>query len=172
MLDKTVGYTPLDDPVRAPAIQPRPDALAIVIGNSAYDPAPDVAYAGNDAAAMKQVFTEALGIPADQVLVFPDISSVAMGRLFGEPGRPNGQIHRWAEGVGAKEIFVYYSGHGVPRLSGGRAEGYLLPVNVPADAPRFGFAGGSAGLAPFFCLAVCLTGGAAAGVGSTTRTTP
>ena len=127
--------TPLAPATR---IAPRPSALAIVIGNRDYTIAPDVAYAANDAAAITTVLREQFGLPQDQVIVFNDLTSVEMGQLFGNERHPEGQLHRIAR-WGVDEVFLFYSGHGVPDLDAADGPiGYLLPTDVPPGAPAFG----------------------------------
>ena len=130
--------TPEPSPPR-PAPEPRPDAMAIVIGNRQYGHgAPEVPYAHNDAAAFAAYFTDVLGLEQRKVIVKKDITSVGMARLFGTAEAPEGLVHRVAA-LGIEEVFVVYSGHGVPRLSrSGPARGYLLPVDVPPGEPEFG----------------------------------
>ena len=116
---------------------PRPDALAVVIGNRNYQEAPEVRFAHNDATAFATYFTDVMGLEEHKVLLEEDLTSVGMSRLFGRPGGPDGRLHNLARFV--DEVFVFYSGHGVPEIRlGEAARGYLLPVDVPPEAPGFG----------------------------------
>jgi uncharacterized caspase-like protein len=115
---------------------PRPNALAIVIGNRAYTEAPHVNFAHNDAEAFARLFTEVMGLEPRKVILETDLTSIGMRRLFGPVGR-EGDIHNFARF--ADEIFVFYSGHGVPEIrSDGSPRAYLLPVDVPPGAPWLG----------------------------------
>jgi Tol biopolymer transport system component len=121
----------------APQAAPRPDALGLIIGNRDYDAAPEVDYALEDAAAYKAAFEEALGLDPENIFVLKNASSVEVQRWFGAPAAPEGRLHRLARHY--DEVFVAYSGHGVPKVRAeGPAEGYLLPVDVPPGAPAIG----------------------------------
>jgi len=123
----------------APKFTPvsRPDVLAIVIGNKNYVGAPDVQFAHNDAEGFARYFTDVMGVEPRKVILEMDITSVGMASLFGRPGGPDGRLHRMARFV--DEIYVFYSGHGVPEIrQDGPARGYLLPVDVPPASPGFG----------------------------------
>ena len=109
----------------------------MIIGNRAYDHAPEVTYAINDAASYRTAFEEALGLDPENIFVLENASSVDMQRWFGTAAAPEGRLHRLARYY--DEVFIAYSGHGVPRVRAeGSAEGYLLPVDVPPGEPAFG----------------------------------
>ncbi|NUB46734.1 caspase family protein [Fertoebacter nigrum] len=119
---------------------PRPqraNVLGIVIGNSSYEHAPDVDFALRDAQAYAHVFEQTLGIAPENLFLFENANSLDMQRLFGTQASPQGRLYRLAKLY--DEIYIAYSGHGVPLLSqDGLAEGYLLPVDMAPEEPAFG----------------------------------
>ena len=126
-VDVSPGFTPV----------PRPNALAVVIGNRNYSEAPEVRFAHNDASAFARFFTDVMGLEPRKVIHENDLTSVGMARLFGRPGGPDGRIQRLSRFV--DEVYVFYSGHGVPELRpGSTARGYILPVDIPPGTPGFG----------------------------------
>lgn len=118
------------------------DAAAVIVGNRSYEAAghgvPDVEFAHNDAAAFARYAREVLGIREKKIFVYKDVGTGGMLRLFGSERNPRGLVRQLAE-LGNEEIFVFYSGHGVPAVQAeGPPEGYLLPVDIPAGEPEFG----------------------------------
>ncbi|MEO1457939.1 MAG: caspase family protein, partial [Pseudomonadota bacterium] len=115
----------------------RQGALAVAIGNSDYvGDTPDVPYATNDAAAFADWFEE-IGLESRRILRRENMTGAQMHALFGAEGEP-GLLARLAA-TGVDEIFVFYSGHGAPRIrANGVAEGFLLPVDVEPANPQFG----------------------------------
>ncbi|MGF1446019.1 MAG: caspase family protein [Pikeienuella sp.] len=115
----------------------RPGALAVVIGNSDYaGDTPDVPFAVKDADAFADWFEE-IGLETRRILRRENLTGAQMRALFGSVEEP-GLIARLAE-TGIEEVFVFYSGHGAPRIRpDGGAEGYLLPVDVAPATPQFG----------------------------------
>ena len=109
---------------RGPA---NPDAVAILVGNKTYKhkDVPEVRFAYNDVEAMRQFLVKAMGYDPDNVIVVKDGTKAALDAYFGTKTNPQGRL---ADKIrpGASDVFVYYSGHGVPGPDGG---GYLLPVD-------------------------------------------
>lgn len=118
------------------ATRERPDAIAVIIGNRTYRRAPNVAYAANDAAAMRLYAERALGIRPGNVLYLEDATLSDMKVLFGDQGVPNGRLHDLVK-PGVTEVFVFYSGHGAPDPVANRA--YLMPTD--GDANRLSLTG-------------------------------
>lgn len=111
--------------------------LAVVIGNRSYrdrhPDLPDVRYARNDARAVVAYAEKTLGYK--DVIHLENATKAALERHFGTAQHPRGVVADLAGPAGAgggADVFVYYSGHGVPGLSDGK--GYLLPVD--ADPKR------------------------------------
>lgn len=106
------------------------DRLAVIIGNRNYGKGiPLVHYAHNDAKAMRQFFSEVLNLPKENILFELDATKGVLEGLFKStlPSRVT---------PGETELFVYYSGHGMPI----DRDAYLLPVDSrPATAAVTGY---------------------------------
>jgi hypothetical protein len=110
------------------------DAVAVVIGNKNYaNRVPTVDFAHNDAEAMKQFFVAILGVRQSNVIDMRDVTLAEMEAVFGNDRTHKGQLWRWIR-PGESDVFVFYSGHGVPGSNDGRQ--YLLPVDGDPDAPE------------------------------------
>lgn len=110
------------------------DDIAVVIGNRNYQAnIPAVEFAHNDADAMRRYFVERYGVLAGNILDLRDASQAAMQSAFGNDRTHKGKLWRWLK-PGKSNVYVFYSGHGVPGLSDQR--GYLLPVDADPDAPE------------------------------------
>ena len=109
------------------------DGVAVIIGNRAYGPdIPEVAYAHNDAEAMKRFAIERLHYSPDNVIDLRDVTQAQLQATFGNARSHQGKLWRWLPPGGA-DVLVFYSGHGMP---GGEAgEGVLLPVDADPAAP-------------------------------------
>ncbi len=106
--------------------------VAVIIGNSDYrDGIPDVAYAGRDAAAIKAYLTGVRGFDAANIIELRNATKAQMEATFGNAYNPRGRLWRYADPEQAGEIFVFFSGHGVPGLNDQRR--YLLPVDAEPD---------------------------------------
>lgn len=88
-----------------------PDAVAVVIGISRYQnrDVPAVDYGKRDAAVMKQYLVSLLGFDERRIIELYDheASLAAFKRVFEE------QLPNWVRAE-KSDVFVYYSGHGVP----------------------------------------------------------
>jgi hypothetical protein len=108
-----------------------PDGVAVIIGNKKYGaPLPSVDFAHNDAEAMKRFVVEILGISESNVIDMRDVTRAEMEALFGNARTYKGTLWRWVR-PRESDVFVFYSGHGVPGLNDGRQ--YLLPVDGDPD---------------------------------------
>lgn len=111
---------------------PRPDDVAVIIGNADYKAAkdvPDVMPAYADAAGFKLYAETALGISPGNVIFLKDATSAQLARVFGSDSNPKGQLYDWTKPN--SRVFVYYAGHGAPATNGGS---YLVPAD--ADSGR------------------------------------
>ncbi len=109
-------------------------AVAVVIGNRGYRPEiPAVPYAGNDARAAAVFLREVLGYRRSNIIEMHDASQAEMIAMFGNAADHRGKLWSWIK-PGRSDIFVFYSGHGVPGLRDRR--GYLLPVDADPDTPE------------------------------------
>jgi hypothetical protein len=141
----TSGPKPVASPsARKPAGKPKgaitaptvsggnPDAVAVIIGNKNYlDRLPPVDFAHNDAEAMKRFVVEILGVSEGNVIYMRDVTLAKMESVFGNARTHKGTLWRWVR-PRESDVFVFYSGHGVPGLKDGRE--YLLPVDGDPDA--------------------------------------
>jgi hypothetical protein len=109
-------------------------AVAVIIGNKNYgDRAPSVDFAQNDAEAMKQFFVEVLGLKEHNVINLRDVTRADMEAVFGNDRTPKGKLWQWVR-PHKSDVFVFYSGHGVPGLKDGRE--YLWPVDGDLNTPE------------------------------------
>ena len=110
-------------------------SVAVIIGNKNYRYASrfPVEYAHNDAAAIKDYLVRFLRFDERNIILETDATKTVLDDVF----RPEGAL--WARVQdGRSNVFVFYSGHGVPDLVGRQA--YLLPVDVHPDSPQQGYA--------------------------------
>lgn len=107
----------------------RPNALGIIIGIENYADLPKAPYASNDADIIEKYFINALGMDKSNVLKYSNEDT--KGFFFRTTFDPdNGLLSRKIE-KGVTELFVYYSGHGVPDKNGD--EVYLFPQDGKMD---------------------------------------
>lgn len=98
----------------APSQTKRKNSVGVVIGVANYRELPPAPYADNDAKIMKTYFEKVLGV--EQVLLFTN-EQVA-GFFFDDIFNPEMGELRKAIAKGETEVFVFYSGHGVPDKDG------------------------------------------------------
>jgi Caspase domain len=111
-----------------------PYAVAVIIGNKDYgDRAPSVDFAHNDADAMKKFFVEVFGLSENNVINMRDVTRADMEVVFGNDRSPKGKLWQWVR-PNKSDVFVFYSGHGVPGLKDGRE--YLWPVDGNLNSPE------------------------------------
>jgi hypothetical protein len=109
-----------------------PDAVAVIIGNKNYGGrVPPVDFAHNDAEAMKRFAVEILGFPEGNILDLRDVTLAEMEAVLGNYRTHRAKLWRWVR-PHESDVFVFYSGHGVPGLKDGRE--YLLPVDGDPNA--------------------------------------
>jgi peptidoglycan hydrolase-like protein with peptidoglycan-binding domain len=103
-------------------------SIAVIIGNQDYTGrTPDVAYAGNDADAVRRFVTADLGYRDGNIIDLRDASLTQLNATFGTAGNHRGRLFDYVR-AGKSDVIVFYSGHGVPGLRD--RKGYLLPVNA------------------------------------------
>ncbi|MCA3505492.1 MAG: right-handed parallel beta-helix repeat-containing protein [Rhodobacter sp.] len=122
----------------------RDDVLVLAIGNTRYktdgrSDAPDVPFAGKDALAFSELWTEFYGLASDQVVVRENVTLSNLRALFGTAGSPAGQLHKSVP-RSVRTVIVFFSGHGVPgRINSQgevRSQPFLLPVDGTAAEPE------------------------------------
>ncbi|MBT3361730.1 MAG: caspase family protein [Rhodospirillales bacterium] len=114
---------------------PRPDDIAVVIGNADYGKLgkdiPDVIPAYADAESFKQYVLTELGVREGNIIDLRDATSAQLEGVFGSERTHKGQLYDWTR-RNQSRIWVYYSGHGAP--AGQNNAAYLVPVD--ADGAR------------------------------------
>lgn len=118
------------------------DSVAVVIGNSDYQRTPDVSYAIEDARRVKAFLIEVLGYREQNIIYRENATAGQMLDIFGDDKTPNGEL--WSLITpGKSDVFVFYSGHGVPVPVDGQpgvTRAHLLPVDVAASNAHRGVA--------------------------------
>ena len=106
----------------------RSNAVAVVIGVEKYDHFVQAPYAENDATLIQNYFKTVLGI--DKVYIYK--SKDVTGYFFDNVFDPDyGELQK-AVSKGNTDLFVFYSGHGIPSKDGTNA--YLLPSDGRIEA--------------------------------------
>jgi hypothetical protein len=104
------------------------DAVAVVIGNRSYSnpDVPEVAYADNDADAVRKYLIHMLGFREDNILFLKNAVKADFERIFGTRAVGQGKLFNMVK-PNKSDVFIYYSGHGAPDLKTKKA--YFMPVN-------------------------------------------
>ena len=128
---KDFPSNPID--VSFSASTPRPDDVAVIIGNADYQKGKDIpnvipAYA--DATSIKNYVTQALGIKEENIIYLNDAGQSELTATFGSATNPKGQLYNYVK-PGKSSVFVYYSGHGAP--SGEDGSSYIVPTDAQAS---------------------------------------
>ncbi|MDF1793578.1 MAG: caspase family protein [Thalassobaculaceae bacterium] len=130
---RSTARSPTAPPART-ADQVNRDAVAVIIGNRSYSHGlPEVRYAENDARAVRRLLIETLGYRDGNIIDLRNASQAEMLSVFGNAADHRGKLWAWVK-PGVSDVFVYYSGHGVPGLRDRR--GYLLPVDADPATPE------------------------------------
>lgn len=128
-----------DAPVpEASAFADNGDSIAVVIGNRSYKQTVPVDYAHNDAEAMRAYLVQRLGYRDANVFVLKDATLNEFNQVFGTERNPqSGRLWRSVR-EGRSNVFVYYSGHGVPDLA--TRQPFLLPEDGNPNQGESGYA--------------------------------
>lgn len=111
---------------------PNADAVAVIIGNKAYQgPIPAVDFAHNDAGSVKRFVIDVLGYDPANIIEVRDATKAQLEAVFGNERSHQDRLWRYLDPQGGSDVVIFYSGHGVPGLKDKR--GYLLPVNGDPD---------------------------------------
>ena len=114
------------------------ESIAVVVGNKAYKQASTVDFAHNDAEAIGTYLTGTLGFREQNVFLLKDATLGELTQMFGSEANPQGG-KLWRSAVeGRSNVFVYYSGHGVPDLA--TRQPFLLPQDGNPNASESGYA--------------------------------
>ena len=112
-------------------------SVAVVIGNKDYRQTVPVDFAHNDAEAMRDYLVGTLGFREQNVILLQDATLSEMVQVFGSETQPQGgRLWRSVE-PDASNVWVFYSGHGVPDMGSG--EPFLLPADGDPNSPTSGF---------------------------------
>lgn len=105
----------------------RPSGLAVVMGVEDYAVGPRAAFAGDDATTAATYAEHILGIPHDRILLLRDreATRAQFDKVFDEGGWLSRRVQP------DSEIFVFFSGHGMPEIEGESA--YLMPADGDPD---------------------------------------
>jgi len=117
------------------AAAPRPDAVGVVIGITAYahPDVPGVDFARRDARLMRDYLVQAMGFREENIIMALDqqATKATFNRIF------EGQLQNYIKS-GESDVFVYYSGHGAPDVES--AVGYFVPHDAdPNYAAQTGY---------------------------------
>ncbi|MCE4226103.1 peptidase C14 [Methylobacterium sp. C25] len=140
LLAAGLGLT-LPPPARAaadPAVfSDNADSVAVVIGNRTYKQTVPVDFAHNDADAIRSYLVERLGYRESNVFVLKDATLNEFNQAFGTERNPqSGRLWRSVR-EGRSNVFVYYSGHGVPDLA--THQPFLLPEDGNPNQGESGY---------------------------------
>ena len=111
------------------------DSIAVVIGNknysSTHEDVADVDFAHNDHEEIINYLTNGLGYRSGNIISVKDATQAEMNRIFGIQGNHKGDLYNWVKKE-KSDVFVYYSGHGVPDVDTKKA--FLMPVDAVPDS--------------------------------------
>ncbi|RMD87215.1 MAG: hypothetical protein D6813_13860 [Calditrichaeota bacterium] len=101
-------------------------AVAVVIGNRDYQKTASVDFAINDAQLMKQYLIKTFGLREGNIIYETNATQATFNSIFGTENEFRGKLYNYVK-AGESDVFVYYSGHGVPDPETKKA--YFVPVN-------------------------------------------
>ncbi|WP_020527491.1 LysM peptidoglycan-binding domain-containing protein [Flexithrix dorotheae] len=112
------------------------DAIAVIIGNQEYSgkDVPDVDFALNDAATMKQYLVKSLGYQEGNIIYVENADQATFNAIFGIKGNHKGKLYNYIK-PGQSDVFIYYSGHGGPDPETKTA--FFIPVNCDPNQVAF-----------------------------------
>jgi len=117
-----------------PSKTKRSNSIAVVFGVASYENMAPAPYADNDANIMKEYFEKVLGV--EKVYVYNN-NEVTISRLNKIFNPDYGDLQK-AVIKGETEVFVYFSGHGIPDKAGENT--YLFPFDgIKEDLETFGY---------------------------------
>jgi len=106
------------------------DSWAVIIGINAYKSWPRLAYAVNDARAVRDTLEKKYGFTPDHVTTLLDGEATRQNILaaLGDTLADTKKVSH------DDRVFVFFAGHGVTRkLPNGKAQGYIVPVDAAAQ---------------------------------------
>jgi hypothetical protein len=113
-----------------------PYSVAVIISNKTYHKGiPEVRWARNDGNAVEFFVRDILGVQEENIIHRTNATQSMFTELFGSTETHKGEIWNRLSEPGKKyNIFVYFSGHGVPSQT--NKKGYLLPSDANPDSPE------------------------------------
>lgn len=106
--------------------QTHSEDFAVVIGNKQYQETSDVKYADKDATLVRKYLIKVLGFKKENVFFLKNADKNTLTQYFGSKTNHKGKLYNEIQ-HDESEVFIYYSGHGVPDKNYDQA--YLLPTN-------------------------------------------
>lgn len=106
------------------------DAVAIVIGTEVYadKDIPTAPYSARDAKLMTEYFKTSMGVGYVELMSDDEVTKMQLKSMF---DARRGTLRNYVQ-PGVTDLFVYYSGHGVPfEDENGRTDVLLIPYDVP-----------------------------------------
>ncbi|MDD6778522.1 MAG: caspase family protein [Bacteroidales bacterium] len=100
----------------------QPNTFAVIIGNENYSSVAKVPFAANDAKVFAEYCTKTLGLPAENVSIYTDVT---FGKLLGAISRMKNIADAYDGDI---NLIFYYAGHGIPDDASKQA--YILPVDA------------------------------------------
>lgn len=109
------------------------NAVAVVIGNTEYNVSTGkqgttkvgpVNYAVNDALTMRDYLIRTLGVQEKNIIFEKNIEKKGFDDIFGKDEDTDGRLAALVRQTGARDVYVFYSGHGYPFMG----ESYLLGI--------------------------------------------
>ncbi|MFI3303398.1 MAG: caspase family protein [Rikenellaceae bacterium] len=119
-------------------------AVAVIIGNTNYKTPTGkqgvgllkmVPYAINDAKTMQDYLTTTIGVKAENIISCYDAEKRDFDEIFGKDKMTPGTLDELVAKVGAKTIYFFYSGHGMPSPYGD-GDGYFIGVASNPTDPK------------------------------------
>ncbi len=119
-------------------------AIAVIIGNTNYKTPTGkqgvgllklVPYAINDAKTMQDYLTKTIGVKEANIITCYDAEKKDFDEIFGKDQMTPGRVNELAAKVGAKTIYFFYSGHGMPSPYG-NGDGYFIGVASNPTDPK------------------------------------
>jgi formylglycine-generating enzyme required for sulfatase activity len=115
--------------------------VAVIIGNRDYrhPDVPKVDFAERDAQAIRRYVLDVLGYDEGNIIYLENATQQQMLATFGNDRSAEQRLWRLLDDRGRSDVFVFYSGHGVPGLGDDR-NSYILPVDAdPASVKVNGY---------------------------------
>jgi TPR repeat protein len=113
------------------------DSIAVIIGNRDYKQTVPVDFAHNDADAIREYLLKSLGFREQNIFVLKNATLNELNQVFGTERNPqSGRLWR-SVAEGRSNVFVYYSGHGVPDLA--TRQPFLLPQDGNPNQSESGY---------------------------------